>query len=490
MKLAVKFALAFVLVAFVVRGITAYLNVKREIALFEEDIKRDHNTLGHDLSTAVTTIWQLGGEEAAKLFVAEANASRSHVLIRLVDLDIVRPGTLPDSSLLPLRRLKKPVEGPLHLISDSLKRPWLTTYIPFSDPPFRTLAIELTESLEERDRYIDTTLTRAAFFTVVIVALTGVASLVLGLIFVGRPITALARRAQQIAAGNLEGRVQLRQKDELGNLGREINSMSDRLAEARRRIADETLAKERALEQLRHADRLATAGRLAAALAHDIGTPLNVIKARARVIAEEDLDGAEVKDFSRIIVDQTARVADTVRSLLSLSGRREAQKNEIDIRLVVKQTADLLDPLTRNNKVHVTVIQPETPLEVLVDPDQIRQVLSNLMVNAIEAMPAGGELKLEIRQTAATNPASPNQSQSHYACVSVSDTGAGIPPHLHDQIFDPFLTTKERGIGTGLGLPIAAEIMREHGGWIDVKSTLGAGSSFTAYLPVFTGETD
>lgn len=489
MRLAIKFALAFVVVAFLVRAVTAYMNVKREITLFEEDIKRDHLTLGMDLSSAVITIWRLGGENAARQFVEEANASKSHVLIRLVDLDIIRPGSVPDSSLQPLRPLKKPVEAPLHLITDSLHHPWLISYIPFTIPASGEFAIELTESLQERDRYIDTTLKRATFFTVIIVALAGAISLALGLAFVGRPVAALARQAQQIASGDLESRVQLRQRDELGDLGREINTMSDRLEEARRRIADETSAKQRAIETLRHADRLATAGRLAAALAHDIGTPLNVIKARARMIAEEEIDRTEAKAFSRIIVDQTAKVADTVRSLLTLSGRRPAEKIGIDVRLIVRQTADLIEPLARSTKARIQISQPEHSVDVCVDPDQIRQVLSNLMINAIEAMPNGGEVSV-IVANASLQHTRDHKAEPHFVRISVSDTGEGIPAELHEHIFDPFLTTKERGVGTGLGLPIAAEIMREHGGWIEVDSTEGHGATFIMFIPAELTTTD
>lgn len=501
MRLAVKFALAFVAVAIVGWGAASWYRVGREIELFDDDMQRDHASVSVDLVAAVSDIWSLGGESRAREFVVEANDSKGHVSIDLVTLDPASWDTL--SPLGQATRLisRADTTGPVHLTVNRFGHEWLYTYVIVPVEDASPIAIELAESLDERDAYVRGTIIRAVIFTTLAGLLAGGAALVLGLYFVGRPVRSMVGMTRRIAGGDLAARVALRQGDELGRLGEELNAMGARLLEAREQVAIESSARRTTLEQLRHADRLTTAGTLAAAIAHELNSPLTVVRAYAKMIVDGELaDREEVVDASQMILRQANQMAKITRGLLDLSRRPAPSKESVDLRAVVEQTADVVEPFARKRKVRVHRWVDATEALVVADPDQVRQIVSNLMMNAVDAMPAGGHLTvaLEYRdfevagergssvrgQAPLAVKGTDNRRAGRYAVISVADTGVGIAPEHLDSVFDPFFTTKDRGNGTGLGLSIVAEIAREHGGWIELASRVGQGTTFLVWIPM------
>lgn len=483
MRLALKFAVSFFIVTILVWGITSFFRVKREIRLFENDIQRDHASMGLDLAAALANIWRLGGEIEARDFIRQANESKGHILIKILAVDSTK-ALLSDTG--------KPLEDNLadakyqsvkHRYADSLGHQWLHTYIDVPNMKENKIVIELVESLEERDLYIRSTIRRTIYYTVLLGLLAGAIAMALGLGFIARPVRSLMAKARRIAEGDLGGRVSLRQRDELRELGIELNAMSDRLADARQRIALESAARQTTLEQLRHADKLTTVGKLASSVAHELGTPLNVIKARARMIVDHEVHGEDVITSSQIIVNQSARMAQIIRELLDFSRRDKPQKEKVDFRLVVNQTLEIIEPLARRSQVSIICKLGVEPVIAVIDPDRIRQVLSNIMINAVEAMPGGGKLMVEIGVDTSAGRTAPNAIETAGFVVKITDTGIGIASEHMSQIFNPFFTTKDRQAGTGLGLSISADIIREHGGWIEVESAAGQGSTFNVYLP-------
>jgi len=479
MRLAFKFALSFVIVTVVVWGTASYFRVEREIGLFESDIKRDHESLGLDLAAAVADFWRLGGEPAARSFVQKANESKGHVLIDLLPMDSVplspaiqhTEGLLPDLSTLPSRPIAV-------LYDDSLGNEWVYTYVSVAGIDDEHMVIELAESLAEKDSYIASTVRRAILYTVVLGLLAGSVAMLLGMVFIARPTRSLVSKARRIAEGDLRGDVRLKQRDELGELAVELNAMSTQLAEAHHQVAMESAARESTVQQLRHADRLTTVGKLAAAVAHELGTPLNVIKARARMISEREIDGESAVASSKTIVEQSDRMSRIIRDLLDFSRRSAPKREPSDLRLIVNQTLDLIAPIANKSNVKIMPDVGSEVVDVAVDTDQIRQVIMNVLVNALEAMPNGGQLRVDLAVCR-------NVKGSHgdVAVVRISDTGRGIHREDVHRLFDPFFTTKDRSLGTGLGLSISADIIREHGGRIEVVSALGQGSTFSLYLP-------
>jgi signal transduction histidine kinase len=323
-----------------------------------------------------------------------------------------------------------------------------------------------------------------AVATLAVVAVCGAIATALQYALVGRPVVQLRDKARRAGAGDLAGPLRLRQRDEIGELAADINAMCEQIAATKRRLAEETEAHIAALEQLRHAERLATVGRLAAGVAHELGTPLAVVSARAELLAARELPHGEVAKNGGIIAEQVDRMSAIIRQLLDFSRRHAPKPGHADLPRLVTRALDLLSSAARRAGVTVRCAPATTPLTALVDQNQILQVLTNVMLNAIQAMPHGGELRVSTDTCRAAPPAEVGGAPRDYLRVRVEDDGIGIPPERLPHIFEPFFTTKATGEGTGLGLAVAHGIVSEHGGWIAVESEMGKGSRFSIHLPV------
>jgi signal transduction histidine kinase len=263
-----------------------------------------------------------------------------------------------------------------------------------------------------------------------------------------------------------------------------MNAMCDRLVEARVTIKEETEARIDALEQLRHADRLVTVGRLASGLAHELGTPLNVIGGRAKMIERNPSQEEAASSNARIIREQADRVTQIVRQLLDFARAGVSSKHRARLEETAVRAVALLAPMAGKRNVKLQIVtEPELP-EVEIDAAQMQQVVSNLIVNAIQAMEQAGEVTVGLARKQMRPPNVPEASEREYVSMEVRDQGVGIAAQHLPRIFEPFFTTKGVGEGTGLGLSVAYGIIHEHGGFITVESTPGAGSRFTVYLPV------
>jgi len=242
-------------------------------------------------------------------------------------------------------------------------------------------------------------------------------------------------------------------------------------------ILEDITEKTKMEEQLLQSSKLASIGRLTAGISHEIGNPLASISSLVQELAELDdaqRDGTEfVRESLSSITGHLERISRIVRSLGDFARVSTARKVPSDIREVFNRTADLVryDKRFRNIR-YQAEFEPVPPL--LVNPDQIEQVFLNLLLNALDAMPDGGDLRVTMRR------------QGPEVVVQVEDTGRGIDPEVMDRVFDPFFTTKPLGKGTGLGLSICYGTVRDHGGTITIRSTKGVGTIFTVRLPVTT----
>jgi signal transduction histidine kinase len=351
--------------------------------------------------------------------------------------------------------------------------------------------VELSESLAYEQAYVRETLVRTAWATMAAVLVAALLAAGLGLYMVGRPLARLAQKARSVGAGDLSGTLNLRQRDEIGELAREIDAMCDRLARARVSLADETEARVRAVEQLRHADRLATVGKLASGIAHEVGTPLGVALVRANMISSGRVGGEEAREGARIIGEQVERIARIIRQLLDFARGQSvrppgqgARHEPVDIASLVEKTLSLVKPLADKRQLTLDLRAAPGLPKPSIDEGQIQQVLLNLVVNSIHACDHPGQVTVDVSLANATAPADLGGAKGEYLCLSVADQGMGISPEILPRIFEPFFTTKSVGEGTGLGLSVAYGIVREHGGWIDVQSVARQGSRFSVYLPV------
>ncbi len=224
-------------------------------------------------------------------------------------------------------------------------------------------------------------------------------------------------------------------------------------------------------EQLRHTERLAELGTLASGMAHEIGTPMNVILGRAEYLMRRTEEEATKKGLETIVA-QVERITKIMNQLLTFARRRPSEPRSLDLRQTIEENLEALQERVTRHGIQVeTSFAPSLPL-VHVDPDHMSQVLLNLFINAIHAMPEGGTLRVGLTEADGA------------VKLTVADTGHGIPEEHLPKIFDPFFTTKEAGKGTGLGLTVVHGIIQEHGGAIAVESHPGRGTTFTLTFPI------
>jgi signal transduction histidine kinase len=231
-----------------------------------------------------------------------------------------------------------------------------------------------------------------------------------------------------------------------------------------------------------------TVGKLASGVAHEIGTPLNVVQARAAMIVGGETSAAESVEYARVIVRSAERIARIIRQLLTFARRSTLEKSRCDLTLIAKHTLELLDSLARKRQVELRLLDGDAPVFVEADGAQIEQVLTNLVMNGVQAMDRPGAVEVRLQRVRATPPsdhpdANQDATEGSYVRVQVRDEGRGIAPEHLPHVFEPFFTTKDVGEGTGLGLSIAYGILREHGGWITVQSEPGRGAELTFFLP-------
>lgn len=292
-----------------------------------------------------------------------------------------------------------------------------------------------------------------------------------------RPIGELLHGAVAVGQGDLAYRVAVAGGgSEMARLAKEFNRMADNLAEQRRaseREAEERLALER---KLRHSERLAVVGRIAAGVAHEMGAPLQVIDGRAKQLLTHPDAPAEMRARNLAIIrHQAERIAQIVRQLLNLSRPYNLRREPLELSAAVAATLEEVELEAARCGVRIE-FNPKRGACVEVDPNLINQVFLNICRNAIQEMPAGGLLRIELLDG--------DPSRDNFAAVRFTDTGGGIAPEHLPQVFDPFFTTKEIGVGTGLGLPVSSRIVEEHGGWIEAANTEDeSGAVFTVYLP-------
>ena len=256
---------------------------------------------------------------------------------------------------------------------------------------------------------------------------------------------------------------------------------SDTVTRLRARVDHEMSLRMSAVEELRHAERLNTIGKLAAGIAHELGAPVSMITARAELIAEERLNREQTRASGRVIIEQADRISRIIRNMLDFGHRSATDTKREDLGTLAEETVDLLRSLADRSGVELIV--KSASVKARVNRAELQQVLSNLLANAIQAVPDGGRVTLAVDEANARLPENGDRQVRSYACIEVQDEGTGIAPEILPRIFDPFFTTKPSGEGTGLGLSVSYGIIRDHGGGIRIQSVLGGGTTVRVYLP-------
>ena len=325
---------------------------------------------------------------------------------------------------------------------------------------------------------------RAVLLVLLIVAVATVSVAAVASRLVSRPITKLLSGIDDVAKGDLSHVILSEHDDEIGAIATRFNEMTFSLRESRGETSRQNEAKLALEQRLGQTEKLATIGQLAAEIAHEVGTPLNVIAGRARSIQKKSKDPEAVEKNAEIVAEQTARITRIIQRLLDFTRRKVGTTEQAAVSLneLALTTMELLAGQFSNAKVKTRLDRAEGLPRIAGDKDRLQQVLINLLLNAVQAMPDGGKLRVETKSVRRTRPGLESGEQE-FVQLAVSDTGIGIPVDIKDKIFDPFYTTKEGQGGTGLGLAVVSGIVKEHDGWIDVEDVPGGGTVFRVYFP-------
>ncbi len=480
MKLALRLGLAMLVPIIVLVLINGALRLGREARLIEGGSARAQARLVQALVTAIADNWATGGTVFARRLISDIGGDAAGVRF-VEDISLVPAGVIETDEQRSQLRHGATVTSKQ---AGDTGRPIITTVAPVVVDGVVRGFVSATEVLDEEQSYLAGTVLRSVLLTALLSVVALMISLFMGVRLVGRPLEELVRQTETFGQGDLTARVDAAAAtNELATLATAFNRMGAQLQKARELSEREAQARVEALGQLRHAERLTTVGRLSSGLAHELGTPLNVVIGRAELIATGEVVGAEAQENGRIIVEQSHRMSGIIRQLLDFARVRRPRPRRTDVGAVFRSCQDMLGPMAKERAATIDVaLQGE--LFVDADGDQVEQMVINLAVNGLQAMHAGKTgTRLLLDADVVQARAAPASTQVSYVRLLVSDEGTGIPVDVQPRMFDPFFTTKDVGEGTGLGLAVIHGLVEEHQGFITFE-TSPRGTTFHVHLPV------
>lgn len=460
-----------------------YFNYRLEVDQFRADMVSSAERSGRIMSGMIGHVWKENGESQARALIEDAD-STTPMRIAWHWFDEL-PGYLSDEQKRQIDRLPPGQSLSLEAWEEDGSE-WLHTYILVDVDPKRKGSLLFSQSLEPLGEYSRRVLRSGVSVAAILVGVMGVILYSFFSRKIKQPLACLVAQAKRIGEGDFQAERNIQGTNELAELGRTMNEMCSRLLIAKEKIGFEYEARLKTIEQLRHTERLSSFGLIAAGIAHEIGTPLNVVDGRAKMIARENPGEEEVIECAAIIQGQVERITTIVRQLLDFTRRPVQQIKEINVGLLIRQVFQLLEPMASKQGVSFYINrEPSTDGTLRADTGQVQQVLVNLLLNGIQAMPGGGRVTVTLGQVEAEDPLDKGEESKvrEYMRICIIDEGEGIHEDNLEHIFTPFFTTKTVGTGTGLGLSIAHGIVEEHGGWIEVESDSRKGTSFSIFLP-------
>ncbi len=386
-------------------------------------------------------------------------------------------------------------------VNDSLYR----VFAPIYDQGRVSGAVEVVERLDDVPSIAERFLRNAAWIALAAIMLITLATYLLFRYLIYRPIDRLLNAMSRAKSGALDVEVKARAPDEIGSLSLEFNSMIGQIREMtneretqqhllEERVSGATSELQERNEQLEETnlelwhttrrltelERLAAAGQTAAQFAHEVGTPLNLISGHVQLLRaslQANPQAAELRLHT--ITEQIERIERIVRQMLDRTRTEAAELMPLDLNELLRRIFDTIAPALDERAVRLDAAICEGLPQIAGDADRLQQAFINLINNALDAMPVGGELRVTTSLEIKDEPEGLAQ-----VMVELADTGCGMTDEIRSHIFDAMYTTKKRGRGTGLGLVVVRQVMNEHGGSIEVNSAPERGSRFRLYFPV------
>lgn len=360
-------------------------------------------------------------------------------------------------------------------------------------------AVEFTERLDSFSALAGRYLIIGIWLAFAFIALSALAIYILTRFFVYRPLSRITAAMNRAKAGELKTRAAISGRDEFGMLGTELNRMlaeieeftkerekqNEILAERVRDATSEVETRNKQLERanaeiwettsrLSELEKLAAAGQTAAQFAHEVGTPLNLISGHVQLLRLQTNGDEAAEKRLDIIGSQIERIEGIVRSMLDKTRFGEVELQPLELNEILKSVLEIVKPKLQAENIRFTLDLSESLPKIKGHGERLQQVFINLINNATDAMPDGGELVIT------TGTAEQNEEE---VFAEISDTGAGMDAETRKRIFEPLFTTKQRGRGTGLGLVVVRQILLEHKARITVESEPGQGTSFLICFP-------
>jgi len=331
------------------------------------------------------------------------------------------------------------------------------------------------------------------FFTIS----TAFAFIILGSLLLTRylvkPLERLIKVTEDITEGYFPQNLEATGRNEIGTLSASLSRMTDRLREDQKQIEQYVHSLEESNRQLKKAqdevlcsEKLASVGKLAAGVAHEIGNPIGIILGYIEVLRHNMSQHKENLDTLRRIENEIMRIDKTIRELLCFSHPRKVSLHPIQVNPLIKETASLISHQKAFRSIELELKLQEKLPPIMADEQQFQQVMINLFINAMDAMPNGGKLTITSEQQSDVTNLSHAPSNLSGVKITVRDTGRGIKREHLNRVFDPFYTTKDPGKGTGLGLSVCLRIVESFGGTISVTSSPDKGTIFTTILPAYS----
>jgi signal transduction histidine kinase len=494
-NLTTRLVILLMLALMIITGVYDYVRLLRERERLVQRTREDERIFAETLALAVSRNVRWGRTTAE--------------LKELLDDILARPGLLAVAIYDPEGQVVATNVAPgfqLPAVDDTVRRTLATgnaatiliegeagrtlRYLqPFRWSAGRSGALEVRQTLAGMEREFRRAIRENVLSRLVVLALFVLSLVALTRWSIARPIRAMIAGARAVGRGELEQRIEVPRRDEIGELAEEFNRMATNLRAAQDELVRQAEERLRLEQEVQQAQKLVTVGMLAAELAHEIGTPLNIISGRAEVLERVVPRDHPERRHLDVILKQTERISGIIRALLDYTRPRRPNLRAEAVVPILGRVADLLLERSRRRGVRIQLDVPISLPRVLGDADQLQQLFLNLLLNALDASPAGET----VRVTTEPDSILPTEGRAGIVrgkvdgpClhVHVVDAGKGMTAEELDHVFEPFFSTKGRGRGTGLGLPIVEEIVRAHRGEIEMLSVPGRGTEVIVRLPL------
>lgn len=477
-----KFIIITTMAIVIVMGIIGYIAVERENIILYTEVEREGRLLGETL--AIPIINDLIYE---RLGLVEEGGLLDNYILEIFnrhDVDLLYITIINEEGRVishnNITEYGKVYSDPITMKAMKANETIIQTFksgghiavdfgIPLSIGKKRWGTLKFAISLEKVERQIIATVTKIVILTLFMIVSGFIMILLLSRRFIS-PITQLASTMDKTRSDYLNVKVDVKGHDELAVLGERFNSMIERI-----RQANEELKKTH--ERLVQSEKMASIGILASGVAHEINNPLGGLYNCLQMLNQQGDDPGFREKYISLIKEGLDRIENTVSKLLWISRRGEHKPKAINVRRAVNDVYSFVEYKLRKNRI-VFDSKVGDDVEIFIDPHDFQQMTLNLFINAMHAMENGGTLSVGAERVN-----SRGLSDGNFVEISVEDTGIGIPDENIIKVFDPFFTTKPPGEGTGLGLWLTYEIVKNYNGEISVESEVGKGSRFVIRLP-------